>query len=282
MRTWLGILALGATLLESSPADACSGDPALGVTRFGVLPADASVAARNTRIWVPLFPSWRTDGTALEPADVTVRVGDSTIETAVTTLVVDGEAAMPVLMLEPVELLPAGATVRVMLRGEVGSQFTVASEVDTTAPAAPRIERVEVVGGYFGGFSCPVSARVTIDVAPTDDVLALAGTTTTTVPTGPMAMAHGAEVTAVDLAEGDHSLYLLAIDLAGNVTGTPVPEFTVPTEQSGCSTGRGAGWLPFALLVLVTAFARSGSRCARSGVAARRARRTDRGCSTAR
>ena len=252
MRATPLVLALGLALLDGSRADACSDDPESGLIDFGVVPATGDTAPPNTKIWVATPASWDWNAPALEAADVIVKSGDVTVATTATTLVVDGEVTRAVLVVEPSERLLPGASITVTLRGDLVSTFTVGTEDDTTAPDKPRITGVDVVGGYFGGFTCPESAHVTVSVVPSDALLILTRVgATPELPAQALAMGPGDRVKAVDLPDGELALQLLAFDVAGNVAVAPVPVFTVPTEQSGCNAGGGRASLWPVLLALV-------------------------------
>lgn len=240
-------------LVRTEPAHACSTEPEIGYAGFSYpFPATGTTAPRNTKIWVPPQDS------DLVETDVVIKAGDVVIATTVSRIVVAGEVDGTVLVLTPNVQLDAGAAITVTVKGQLMSQFTVGADESSSAPSAPVIQRVDVEGAYFGGFSCPEPSHVTVTVASNDGLLVLTKAPATGVPTDPVAMALGTRALAVDLAEGEHALHALAIDAAGNAsTPAPVPVFSVPTEQSGCAAGaRSSSWLCAAIVAVPLAVRR--------------------------
>jgi hypothetical protein len=169
-------------------------------------------------------------------------------------MLVDGESTQMLLVFTPVGPLPAGAMVSVTVLGELQSSFVVASTDSVTRPATPTISGVDVEGAYFGGFSCPIASHVTVTVASNEGLVLLTDVGTSDgLPTYVHAIGSGASALAVDLPEGEQVLHVTTVDVAGNMSAsTPTPEFSVPTEQSGCAAGaRSSSWLCAALIALV-------------------------------
>lgn len=137
--------------------------------------------------------------------------------------------------------------------------------MDDTGPLAPVLDGVEVEGEYFGGLTCPEASRATVRVATAEDVLVLLPASARPA-MGPeaIAMGRGYQVRAVDLAEGDHDLQLVAFDLAGHASATRVPTFTVPNRQSGCATTSSPASVTLLALVGLVLASRRRQRQARS------------------
>lgn len=227
-------------LAHAKPAHACSRDPFVGYSGFAYpVPRDV-VAPRNVKIWVPPIDAY----SSIAETDVVIEANNVVVPATASHVVVDGEAKGTILVFTPDTPLPSGASVTVTVQNQLVSQFTVGTDDDLTAPPTPTVASVDVEGAYFGGFSCPEPSVITVTVGSNDEMLVLTSSATSELPGSVLAMAVGERATAVDLAEGDHALHVLAVDAAGNASAsTPVPTFTVPTEQSGCSVGaRPSSW----------------------------------------
>jgi hypothetical protein len=237
-------------LLDAQRSDACSGDPVSGLGIYAPLPAMGTTAPTNTRIWLPQPFEWSAP--SIDPATVVITVGTTTIEADATRILVEGEETRELWIFTPTAPLPPGTAVAVKVGTEIVTTFSVEAAADTEPPVVPEILKVEVDGGYFGGFSCPESASVVVTVADAGAIHVLAEGSGPTLPDTVLGMTDFRQVAAFDLEEGDHQLRLLSIDLAGNTTVIAVPELTVPAEQSGCSIvapGRGGLIVVLALLL---------------------------------
>jgi hypothetical protein len=251
----VGLLAcfVAFALVRAEPAHACTTEPEIGYAGFSYpFPTTGTIVPRNTKIWIPPQDS------DLVETDVVIKAGDAVIATTVSRIVVAGEIDGTVLVFTPNAPLVAGAAITVTVKGQLMSQFTIGADESLSAPSTPVIKRVDVEGAYFGGFSCPVPSHVTVTVASNDGMLVLTTTPVTGVPTNALAMAIGTRAFAVDLAEGEHALQVLAIDAAGNASApASVPVFSVPTEQSGCAAGaRSSSWLCAAFVAVPLALRR--------------------------
>jgi MYXO-CTERM domain-containing protein len=249
----LAIVAAAIALVhvQARRADACSDDPESALGLYAPLPATSTTAPTNTRIWLPQSQEW--DAPRIDPATVVITDGTTVVPADATRVVVSGEIDREIWIFTPSVPLTPGSAIVVKAGSEIATTFTVGATEDLDAPAAPMIRSVNVDSGYFGGFSCPEPSRVVVTVADTDGLLVLAEGHGTSLPATVLGMTDAPQIGAVELDEGDHALRLLAIDVAGNTTVVPVPSFTVPAEQSGCSaTSPTSGWATplVALLIL--------------------------------
>jgi MYXO-CTERM domain-containing protein len=238
-----------ALVLHARRSDACSDDPESALGLYAPIPALSATAPTNTRIWLPQSQEW--DAPRLDPATVTITEGTTTISADATRVIVAGEIDRDVWIFTPVAPLTPGASVVVKVGTEIATTFVVGPAADLDAPSPPMIRKVDVDSGYFGGFTCPEPSRVVVTVGETAAMLVLAEGTGTALPSRVLGMTDADQIGAVALAEGDHALRLLAIDIAGNTTVVPVPSFTVPEEQSGCSATTGSGGWAAALVAML-------------------------------
>jgi MYXO-CTERM domain-containing protein len=249
------LAALALVQLHARHADACSDEPESTLGLYAPLPATSSTAPTNTRIWLPQAQEW--DALPIDPATVVIIDGVTTVPADATRVMVAGEVDREVWIFTPVAPLTPGAAIVVKAGSEIATVFTVGATADLDAPATPVIRDVAVDSGYFGGFSCPEPSRVVVTVAETEALLVLANGRGTSLPSTVLGMTDARQIGAVELEEGDHELRLLAIDVAGNTTAVPVPSFTVPAEQSGCSATSGSGgWATGLVAMLVLGFRR--------------------------
>jgi uncharacterized protein (TIGR03382 family) len=238
-----------AILLHARRGDACSDDPETALGLHAPIPAISTTAPTNTRIWLPQSLEW--DAPRIDPATIVITEGTTTVSADATRVVIAGEIDRDVWIFTPLTPLTPGASVVVKVGTEIATTFVVGPGEDVDAPPPPVIRKVDVDSGYFGGFTCPEPSRVVVTIAETAAMLVLAEGTGTALPSRVLGMTADDQIGAVALAEGDHALRLLAIDLAGNTTVVPVPSFTVPEEQSGCSATSGAGGWASALVAMV-------------------------------
>jgi MYXO-CTERM domain-containing protein len=237
MRAWpllLGLVALAP--LRASTADACTGEGFSTTFNVPVLPLDGSVAPINASIWIPPPADWVAD---LDIEHIVVEQDGAPIEVMPVDFRIDDDFDNHGVQLVPVNELTPGATVVVRYGEELRTRFTVGTERDDAPPAAPKLERVDVIGGYFGAYSCLESGRVTMrfDAPPPGELYFLASRMQTTLPRVAFGVTATTWLAGTDLDEGEHEMRVIAVDQAGNTSYTDVPEFTVPGEQSGCSAG---------------------------------------------
>jgi hypothetical protein len=236
--------------LHARHATACSDDPESSLGLYAPLPATSTTAPTNTRIWLPQTPEWNAP--LIDPATVVITDGTTPVAADATRVLVRGELDRVVWIFTPTAPLTPGHAIVVKAGSEIATVFTVGATDDVDAPATPIIRKVDVDSGYFGGFTCPEPSRVVITVADTEELLVLAEGRGPSLPATVLGLTDTPQIGAVELDEGDHALRLLAIDLAGNTTVVPVPSFTVPAEQSGCSaTSSSRGWAPALIAMLV-------------------------------
>lgn len=249
-RILLGLVALAP--LRASTAEACTSDGFSTSANVPVLPLDGSVAPINASIWIPPPASWVGD---LDVAQIVVEQDGAKIEVTPVLFRIDDDFGNHGVQLVPDDLLEPGATVVVRYGEEIRTRFTVGTELDDVIPVAPTLERVDVIGGYFGAYSCPDSARVTIrfDAPPPGELYFLASRAATTLPEVAFGVTANTWLAGTDLDEGEHEMRVIAVDVAGNTSYTDVPAFTVPGEQSGCSaTGEASrAWPCLGIAVLV-------------------------------
>lgn len=249
MKRLATLLTVVALALHARPGEACTviGESGLGLS--AALPALGTTAPTNTQIWLPQALQW--DAPAIDPATVTITQGTTTVAASAHRIVVGGDFERDVWIFTPSAPLSPGAVVVVKVGTEIVTQFTVEPTADLEPPAAPVIRKVEVDSGYFGGFSCGDASRVVVTVAASEELLILADGRGTALPDNALAVTNARQLGATGLPEGDHTLRLLAIDLAGTTTVAPVPDFTIPAEQSGCAVTRPSHAWPLALAMLV-------------------------------
>ncbi len=239
--------------LRAPTADACSSEGFSTSANVPILPLDGSVAPINASIWIPPPATWTSD---LDIEHIVVEQDGTPIEVTPNDFRIDDDFGNHGVQLVPVHLLDPGATVVVRYGEQIGTRFTVGSERDDIGPAAPELERVDIIGGYFGAYSCPESGRVTmrLDAPPPGELYFLAARTQTTLPKVAFGVTANTWLAGTNLDEGEHEMRVIAVDVAGNTSYTDVPAFTVPGEQSGCSaTGETSRAWPcggVALLVL--------------------------------
>jgi hypothetical protein len=245
-----GVVALAAE--RASTADACTSEGFSTSANVPILPLDGSVAPTNASIWIPP-PAGYFSGD-LDVENIVVEEDGVAIIVTARRVRVDDDFGHHGVLLDPDNELTPGATIVVRYGDMIGTRFTVGSDRDDTPPEKPALKRVDVEGAYFGAYSCPESARVAIrlDAPPPDELYFLASRTETTVPGVAFGVTSNTWLAGTDLAEGEHEMRVIALDLAGNTSYTDVPTFTVPDEQTGCSaTGPASrAWPCFALVAL--------------------------------
>jgi uncharacterized protein (TIGR03382 family) len=255
MRGHLIVVALIALVpLRARTSDACSSEPVSAAANVPVLPVEGSVAPTNTSIWIPPPINWYDED--LDPARIVVEQNGTPVDVTTHQFLVDDDVDHHGLRLEPATELVPGATVVVRAGETLVTRFTVGTERDDTPPDEPELIRVDVDGGYFGAFSCPEDARVAIRFAtppPSNEVFVLASRGVTSLPDIAFGITANTWLIGTGLAEGEHQMRVLAVDLANNASYADVPTFTVPGEQSGCAATASASraWPLFALVSLV-------------------------------
>ena len=249
------LLTVVALALHARPGDACTDEGESGLGIYAPLPALGTSAPTNTQIWLPQALDWNAP--AIDPATVVITQGTTTVAADVHRMIVAGDFERDVWVFTPTAPLSPGAAVVVTIGSEIATQFMVEPTADLEPPAMPVIRKVEVDSGYFGGFSCGDASRVVVTVADSGTLLVLAEGSGTALPDNALAVTNARQLGAIGLPEGDHTLRLLAIDLAGNTTVARVPDFTIPAEQSGCNAASGAGgWAITAIVGMLALSAR--------------------------
>jgi hypothetical protein len=186
------------------------------------------VVARNTKIWI------------FDAAFGELYDSNSGMPVLVTTtrIVIPPFDALD--KLTPNELLSPG---RYEVRGSSGvaSTFTVADEMDTTAPAPPEVE----VTAFGKVGSMPSSITVTSTTA-NDSFLVLMGEPQTWEPVTAFGAGSNGSVTASDFPAGPQKLKVVRVDAAGNASEPVEATATIPKDRA-CSV---APVLPLSLLAL--------------------------------
>lgn len=252
------LLTVVAVALHARPGEACTDEGESGLGLSTALPALGTSAPTNTQIWLPQTLDWTAP--AIDPATVVITQGATAVAVDAHRVVVAGDFDREVWVFTPTAPLSPGAVVVVKVGTEIATQFMVETAADLEPPAMPVVRKVEVDSGYFGGFSCGDASRVVVTVAEAGALLVLAEGSGTALPDNALAVTAERQLGAIGLPEGDHTLRLLAIDLAGNTTVARVPDFTIPAEQSGCNAASGSSGWTIATIVgmLVLSFRRRG------------------------
>lgn len=235
-----------ALFVAAAPAaHACTGIPRSAMN-FTQQPADGGSAPANARIWVPLGNSFEGFG------PLTLFTNGVEVATDAKYISVDGEGFEFVLgVLTPRQAMPVGATMELRLSGTTLSFFTVTAAIPggTEGPTATRID---ITGGYFGGYSCPTRATVSVRATPADQLLLLLDRSAqyTDLPSKIRGISLGG-ASALLVDEGVQRFDIVSVNAAGQLSPrTELSDITVPSEMSGCRAADGR--LSLLLVLLVT------------------------------
>ena len=249
----LFFLSLFIATWHSEPADACSEEAVSGLSTPVALPVDRSSAPRNTKVWIPTRVESFFDEPRPMAEDLSLTSGGSAIAVTTTAIAVDGDLEGATLwVLEPVELLPEGATIEVWISDQQVSSFEVHSGVDQEAPHRPELEELAVSGEYFGQLFCGERSQAKVTVAEHETLLVMTDRTSSDpFPQSALAVGSGISATAYNLAPGDTELQVFAVDLAGNQSPPLLlPTVRVPPSVTGCTVATTRHRLPLWFLAI--------------------------------
>ena len=234
-----------ALLMRVPAASACSELPRSALN-FTQQPADDASVAANARLWIPIDSSL-DGGTVL-----TLFNNGMEVPTDATRIFVDGEGFDPALIvLTPRQPMQVGVTMELRRNNVRLSMFTVSATILSGAQG-PTATSIDIRGAYYGGFSCPTTATVSVGAAPADQLLLLLdrGEQYTDLPSKIRGIGVGAAI-ALDVAEGAQRFDIVSVNPAGLLSPrTELSEITVPSETSGCRAA-GRGTAPSLLVVLM-------------------------------